>query len=331
MTDIVDMEEALAKTGAELFKELYRIYPVADPEDYFKAGQWRNEAMKTDIVLIESHRRECGAPDVPDLEDIKAPALPAHLQQLGPTSFTSFAQSFSVAKPVGQSQGTSPLVATAGGGAVAGSAPVVEIRLIALFVAKWKLDPTTSKQVLAKLTPTRRRFVIQNFKTTKSGAEASGDLEEYIAQCEKDKTWDATAGDKAGNGSTSGLIAPTINTVGPPKFTAGGGAAIAAAKASVVRPPAGTVGPTTTKLTPTATVVSPAAPAVSGLKRPLTPTVTVASSPAWQQNKRPALVLGAGAGAKAGIVRPPATVRPPTMVRPLMGKAPGQLLKPGGY
>jgi len=30
MIDIVDTQEAFKKTGAELFKELYRIYPVAD-------------------------------------------------------------------------------------------------------------------------------------------------------------------------------------------------------------------------------------------------------------------------------------------------------------
>jgi len=260
MSDICDLEEALNKTGADLFKELFRIYPVADPEDYFRAGQWRNDVMKADLRLIESHRRECGAPDVADLDDVKLPLLP----QAWPTPQAwpqqQQAMGGMVVKPAGLvPSGSAAGTVPAGTTAVAGTASVVEIRLIALFVAKWKLDPATSKQVLAKLTPTRRRYVIQNFKATKTGAEASAELEEYVAKCEEDKSWDAAA---AGvSATTAGVTDSTyINPVG----------AVSAAK---ILP--GAVGTTT---------------AVSALKRPLTPTVGAADV----ANKK---LVGAGGAA----------------------------------
>jgi len=273
LTDIVDIEEALTKTGPELFKELYRIYPVADPEDYFKAGQWRNEVMKTDLILLESHRRECGAPDVKDLDDIKLPpdmpnagasAMPG--QGMGMNGMVNQGMGL---KPAGQIFQPGALV----GAATAGSAPVVEIRLIALFVAKWKLDPVASKTALAKLTPTRRRYVIQNFKTTTTGMEATKELEAYIAECEASGDWDAAANGGSSNGAT----------VTPP------------AKAGmIVRPVAPTL----------------VAPAVTGLKRPvglLAGGVVAAGGPA----KRPA--MGFGIGTTPTLIRPamPATVRPP--------------------
>merc|ERR1719272_32260 len=116
------------------------------------------------------------------------------------------------------------------GGAAAGtSAPVVEIRLIALFVAKWKLDAVTAKTLLAKLTPAHRRYVIQNFKTTSTGVEATTELGTYIAQCEEDKSWDSAA------------AAPATNGVAAVKPTAEGIAMRAAAKAGIKPRP---VGPT---------------------------------------------------------------------------------------
>lgn len=286
MTDIVDLEEAFTKSGAELFKELYRVYPVADAEDYFKNGQWKNEVMKADLVLIESHRRESGAPDVADLEDIKVPNLPTQTPSMvaagyGPASFAGMLKPAGFPTPV-------PLLA---GAAVGTSTPVVEIRLIALFVAKWKLDPATAKTSLAKLTPVHRRYVIQNFKTTVTGVEATKELDTYIAACEEDKSWDTAVA----NG--------TPVTVSP---------GIAAAKAGIAPKP---VTPGALVGAAGATVVAPN-PALSGLKRPLTP---AAVNPlAWQQNKRP--TLASGMAVTPGVVRPPggpAMVRPP--VRPGKG------------
>jgi hypothetical protein len=146
LSDIIDVEEALTKTGPELFKELYRIYPVAEPDDYFKNGQWRNDVMKTDIVLIESHRRESGAPDVPDLDDLKLPKLPE-------ASLTGSAPNALGALSLQQKLMPNILPTTPNGAPAitATSTPVVEIRLIALFVSKWKLDAVKAKTELAKL------------------------------------------------------------------------------------------------------------------------------------------------------------------------------------
>jgi len=206
-TDIVDFEEALSKTGAELFKELFRIYPVADPEDYFKSGGWRNDLMKQDLTLIESHRREAGAPDTADIDDIKMPPLPDGALRAGG------APMFPSAVGLGLRLNQPGLAAGAAAGAVAGvapasSTPVVEIRLIALFVAKWKLDPVTSKAALGKLTPARRRYIIQNFKTTVAGTEASKELEDFIAKCEEDGSWEPAATAKNGDApATNGAAA----------------------------------------------------------------------------------------------------------------------------
>jgi len=280
MTDIVDLEEAFTKSGAELFKELYRVYPVADAEDYYKNGQWKNEVMKTDLMLMESHRRESGAPDVPDLEDIKVPNLPQPNAAMvsagyGPASFMGQAYG---AKPAAAGFTAAPVPVNFGGAAAGTSAPVVEIRLIALFVAKWKLDPVTAKTLLAKLTPTHRRFVIQNFKTTATGIEATTELGKFIAQCEEDKTWDSAAAVTATNGVVPAKPA-----------TVSGTAMIAAAKAGILGAGARPVAPR-----PVGATVGVLGAA--GLKRPVTPVV---ANPAWAQNKRPALI------SPAGVVRPP--------------------------
>lgn len=265
-TDIVDLEEALTKTGPELFKELFRIYPVAEPEDYFKAGQWRNDVMKADLQLLESHRRECGAPDVPDLDDIKMPFdLPQQISGLGVHAGLVAPR----VGPVGLGATPSPAVSAAG------SAPVVEIRLIALFVAKWKLEPASAKKALATLTPTHRRFVIQNFKTEKTAEAASTELEEFIAKCEADKSWDAGA-------AAAKAPAAATNGAGP----------AAAAGAVAVKAPTLTPRP---MLTPRA--VGPML--TPGLKRPML-TPSAGANPAWQQNKRPMLS--------------PAGFRPPAMM-----------------
>jgi len=160
--------------------------------------------LKTDILLIESHRRECGAPDVADIDDIK---LPANMPQVQAQAGMAFVKPLMGAMGVGGIR--SYAVGPAAAGAVATPAPVpvggisvVEIRLIALFVAKWKVDPVTAKAALTKLTAAQRRYVIQNFKATSQGAEALSELETYIKECEANKAWDTAA--------------PAIKTVAPP-------------------------------------------------------------------------------------------------------------------
>jgi len=71
-----DQEEILGKKGAELFKELLRVYPGACPEDYFANGAWRDDLLSIDWQLVQAHREEAGAEDPPPLEDIVMPELP---------------------------------------------------------------------------------------------------------------------------------------------------------------------------------------------------------------------------------------------------------------
>lgn len=181
-------EEVLEKTGQDLFKEILRIYETAEFEDYFKAGAWKNDLMKTDYVLLTAHRKEAGAPDPPALEDVKLP------EGISKTNGAAV-------KLVGL-----PAAATAAAGAGSASGAVAELRLIALFVAKWKLDPTKTKAAVAKLTPVRRRYVIQNFKGTQPGDAGVTELETFIQECEKSGVWD-----KAG----AVPVAPAVGTPAP--------------------------------------------------------------------------------------------------------------------
>jgi len=182
-------EEIMAKIGPELFKELLRVYPVAEVEDYFKAGQWKNDQMKVDLQLIHMHRREAGAPDPIALEDVRMPEMP----QAGPVAGMPGGIQLPGAAvrpqgaPVAAVRPVAVPAAAAPGAAAAGA--VTELRLIALFVAKWKLDPARTKMMLAKLLPARRRYVIQHFKNTTPGVEVTKALELFIAKCEQTNAW----------------------------------------------------------------------------------------------------------------------------------------------
>mmetsp|Transcript_151060 Transcript_151060/g.263242 ORF Transcript_151060/g.263242 Transcript_151060/m.263242 type:complete len:269 (-) Transcript_151060:207-1013(-) len=190
------LEAALNKSGPELFKELLRVYPVADLDDYWRGGLWKNDLMKTDLVLIESHRREAGAPDPIPLEEVQMPELP--IQCKLPGMFGMVAVNGVVP----------PKAAAMAGATTAAGGPVAELRLIALFVAKWKMDPTKTKLLLAKMTPARRRYVIQNFKTSSSGTEASIALDHFIAGCEKSGDWDKAPTVVAPKPLVPGAVAP---------------------------------------------------------------------------------------------------------------------------
>lgn len=174
MADDDDMEKRLSKTGADLFKELLRVYDVAEFEDYIKNGQWQDEQMRVDLQLVEAHRREAGASEPIPLSEVKMPVLPFMPGAARPAVGV-----------VGSPVVGAPAQASAGVGAVA------ELRLIALFVAKWKLDATRTKEMLSKLLPGRRRHIIANFKTTETGEAATDELEKFIQECEKNNSWPA--------------------------------------------------------------------------------------------------------------------------------------------
>jgi len=139
--------------------------------------------------------------------------------------------------------------------------------LIALFVAKWKLEPTKTKVFLAKLIPGRRRYVIQNFKTTAQGGEATAELEAYINECETTDAW-----------ANAEALAPV---------------AVAAKQAA----PAAT--PMVGLKRPLAQTITPTSTALDAAKRPKLAAVVA-------PKLAPGLIRPAGPGVlpKAGIVRP---------------------------
>mmetsp|Transcript_8245 Transcript_8245/g.18835 ORF Transcript_8245/g.18835 Transcript_8245/m.18835 type:complete len:299 (-) Transcript_8245:216-1112(-) len=205
-------EEVLAKTGAELFKELLRVYPVAEVEDYNKNGVWRDDMMKTDLQLIDAHRREAGAPDAVPLEEVVMPHLPkAAAPFVGMTATTGVRPMMPGIIPSGLVKPTVTTLGAAGAKAATGAAPggaAAELQLIALFVAKHKLEASKTKMMLAKLDPpSRRRYVIEKF-VTKAGVAPMMALEQFIAQCEKSNSW---------GGATTTSTTPTIRPVVPAK------------------------------------------------------------------------------------------------------------------
>lgn len=291
-----------------MFKELYRRYPVADVEDYHKAGKWNDEVMRIDLRLVEAHRKEGGAPEPMDLEDVPEPVLPKASQLVAITggirpivaAATRPAGMTPLVAPGLRPAGTLPagavatqpgVVAAVAGAATAAAAPgalgpITELRLIAIFVAKWKLDATRTKAVLAKLTPARRRYVIQNFKTAASGPAANQALDIYLAQCEKTGSWGAATG----VGSTPSSVA---------------------ALRPVVTPRPGLVPVRPGLVTPARPLaIRPATPAVQvgGLKRPL----AAVTAPVLDPSKRPRLAA------------------PQAMIRPLSASSPARPVPPSG-
>lgn len=176
------------KTGAELFKELLRIYPVAELEDYFKNGQWKDDMMKVDIELMGAHRREAGAPDPKPLSEVKMPPMPGAAGLAGPRPTLMAGVRPGLPGSVGLAMAAKPALGKAAPAAGLAGGASAEVRLIALFVAKWKLDMLQTKLALSKLPPARRRHVITTFKAN-PGSDATQQLLSFIVQCERSGNW----------------------------------------------------------------------------------------------------------------------------------------------
>lgn len=65
-----------AGDGKKLFRELFRHFPTAKVEDYYRNGQWDVEALVVDTELVIAHRREAGAREAPPVDESKMPELP---------------------------------------------------------------------------------------------------------------------------------------------------------------------------------------------------------------------------------------------------------------
>jgi len=306
-------EEILAKKGADLFRELVRVYSVAELEDYFKAGIWKEDLIKADLQLVWAHRREAGAPDPPDLEEVPMPEVPKFMAVLGtmgvrpvvpggvitgavrPPGSAMVPPVRPAGTPISPVQPAKAGVVVPPGAAAANGAtsgPAAELKLIALFISKWKLEPTRTKMLLAKMTPAKRRYVITNFKNATNAADPTSALEQYIAQCEKTNAWAAAVAASAT--SLGGSVAP--------------------------RPAA-----------PKPAAVTPASAAV-GAKRPIAPI-----TPVVDPSKRPRIMVPGQAptipAAKPPAVRPPAQpAAPRAAIRPAApaakaGEKPGNLIR----
>lgn len=172
------MELVKGKAGVDLYRELLRVYPVAELEDYYKAGIWKNDVMLTDYLLIGAHRREGGAPEPLPLEEIPIPRLPKV-----------------VAAPL-----SAPIVMRATPKAAATQTPIKPVRtasgapgsadrLTALFVAKHNLVLSRAKSLLMGLEPPHRRAVLVSFRAPAAARDATAELEKYIEECEASGDW----------------------------------------------------------------------------------------------------------------------------------------------
>mmetsp|Transcript_64591 Transcript_64591/g.179670 ORF Transcript_64591/g.179670 Transcript_64591/m.179670 type:complete len:307 (-) Transcript_64591:151-1071(-) len=198
LSDVAD-----GKTGVELFRELVRIYSVAHVEDYYKNGVWRNDLMRIDYRLVEGARADphCSPPEMPPLEEVPEPELPQ------PAMFPGLAQPFIPGDPNAWRLAAAAAAARAkltlpggvpqflqtklslpmGSMRAGGVGAALELRNIALFIAKHKLDPSTVKGLLIDLTPEHRRLVMEGFKTTFEDAdEVIEALKEYIEECKSE-------------------------------------------------------------------------------------------------------------------------------------------------
>lgn len=250
-----EVSEAESKTGKDLFLELVRLLPSSQVEDYYRNRQWLDEDMLLDWRLLEAHRREAGADEPLTLEELKKDGLYPELPNDKPgAAWIPLSQrplaATMAAKPVGSvgivgapkaamkplavvKSSTGPIsglrptqpksAPPAGVAAASAAGPSAELRQIALFIAKWKLEATKTKLILARLTPPRRRWVMTNFKLVGS-APPTTQLEQFIAQAERSNSWAATD-------SSTGSVA------GAPKALSGLKRPLSAATTSVAVDP----------------------------------------------------------------------------------------------
>jgi len=144
----------------------------------------------------------------------KALSTPAKLGQ-GAVQPTKAAAQPLLKKPLGKPAGVGAVAPKLGTAAPSATSPATELRQIALFIAKWKLDATKAKLLLARLTPPRRKWVMAQY----SGAQT---LEAYIQQCDKTNAWAGAADSEpaageAGTAAAQGMKRPVSGEAPDPK------------------------------------------------------------------------------------------------------------------
>jgi hypothetical protein len=106
----------------------------------------------------------------------------------------------------------------AAAGAAGGGGPSAELRQIALFIAKFKLEATKTKLMLARLTPPRRRWVMTNFTQSGTATNPTTAVEQYISQCERTNAWGSAT---AGSSFASSAPKPVVGGVKRPLTSTG--------------------------------------------------------------------------------------------------------------
>jgi len=241
-----DGGDADGKSGKELFLEVFRLLPSSQAEDYYINGKWNDVDLQLDYDLLTAHRREAGAEDAPTIEELKEefniPELPDNRQggyvgaigyqrpMATPPAFQPKVARAALPTPASVTTGitglrpsppksapTTAMVAAAAG-AAGGGGPSAELRQIALFIAKFKLEATKTKLLLARLTPPRRRWVMTNFTQSGTATSPTAAVEQYISQCERTNAWGSSL---PGSSLASSAPRPLIGGVKRP-FTATG-------------------------------------------------------------------------------------------------------------
>lgn len=304
-------------SGPKLFQQLQRFVSSADVEDYYKHGTWQDELMRTDMQLVEAHRREGGAPDPLSLEEVPVVKLPGASTPQKTTAFAPVARLGLGVTTATQARSVTGTPSTVSSSLVAAQAsgstgPVAELRLIALFIAKWKLDPTKTKMLFAKLTPVRRRFVIQNFKNSAAEPSPTAALERYIQEMDQ-----------------KGAEQPSAATENLPKQTMAG-----VKRPLAITPAAGVLDAKRPRIGITAPLATTgASPAMATAARLAAARLRMPAAPVRMATARSSM-LASTLAARPGLatVRPAPAVRPNgsiTLARPMVPKARAEE-KPGG-
>mmetsp|Transcript_865 Transcript_865/g.2177 ORF Transcript_865/g.2177 Transcript_865/m.2177 type:complete len:358 (+) Transcript_865:64-1137(+) len=183
-----------SQDGPELFRNVVRLLPSANVEDYYKNGKWLKETLLIDAELLEAHRKESGAPEPPEPDEVQVPALPGEMRETferrealrpplrapsGRPDVRTSASRLTPAPPKGPPP-PSAIAAQRGSTSAATrpAAPSSELTMMSDFIAKWQLEPTRAKLLLARLPYSRRHAVIKQFEHR--GPAATEAFEKYV-------------------------------------------------------------------------------------------------------------------------------------------------------
>jgi len=166
-----------------MFRDFLRHFPRARVEDYYKDGRWMMEQLEVDLALVAHHRREAGAPDPEPLEDVPMPELPrgSDYSRGAPPNPPPAAGRYDSRAARGPKQPAAPPSAAARAAQQGVPSVAPDARAVSDFISKWKLEQSRAKLLLARLAPSRRRDVMDNFKATSKDISPTAELEKYIA------------------------------------------------------------------------------------------------------------------------------------------------------